>query len=132
MTYAQGVDIDTPDTSGIAAAVTAAQGADVVVVVGGLITCQETGAQCQEAEARDRSTPVNADGTDNPYSTTDIGRDYGIGLPGQQLELLKFLSNSTKAQIVLVIMSGSAVAVSCTQPLPVHPLCVSRREVNPH
>lgn len=111
--FAPGVDIDTPDTSGIPAAVAAASDADVVVVIGGLITCQETGAQCQEAEARDRSTPVNKDGTDNPYSTADIGRDYGIGLPGQQLALLQTLANSTKAQIVLVIMSGSAVAVSC-------------------
>ncbi len=38
-----------------------------------LITCQEIGPQCQEAEARDRSTPVNADGSDNPFATTDIG-----------------------------------------------------------
>ena len=51
-------------------------------MVGGLITCQETGEQCQEAEARDRSTPANADGTLDPFSHTDIGFDYGIGLPG--------------------------------------------------
>lgn len=110
--YAQGVDIDTPDTSGIAAAVALAGKADVVIVVGGLITCQEIGDQCQEAEARDRSTPVNEDGTDNPFSTADKGRDYGIGLPGQQLELLKALANSTRTTIVLVVMSGSAVEVS--------------------
>ena len=44
--YAQGVEIDTPDTSGISAAVAAAKEADVAVVIGGLITCQEVGYQC--------------------------------------------------------------------------------------
>ena len=45
--YAQGVEIDTGDTSGIAGAVTAAASADVVVFIGGLITCQESGDQCE-------------------------------------------------------------------------------------
>jgi beta-glucosidase len=110
--YAQGVAIDTPDTSGIGAAVAAASQADVTIVVTGLITCQEIGDECQEAEARDRSTPVNSDGTDNPFSQADKGRDYGIGLPGAQLELLQTLANSTNTTIVLVVMSGSAVEVT--------------------
>jgi len=109
--FAQGAQIDTPDTSGIAAAVEAASKADVAIVVTGLITCQEKGAQCQEAEARDRSTPVDASGHDNSSSTTDIGRDYGIGLPGQQLALIKALAEKTRTKIVLVVMSGSGVAV---------------------
>ena len=104
--YAQGVDIDSEDKTSIPAAVAAAKDADVVVVVTGLITCQEVGAMCQEAEARDRSTPVNADGTDNPWSTTDIGRDYGIGLPGVQQELLKSLANAT-ADAETKIIRGS-------------------------
>ena len=78
-------------------------------MVGGLITCQETGEQFQEAEARDRSTPANADGTLDPFSHTDIGFDYGIGLPGRQLELLQALTSQTNTTVVLVIMSGSAV-----------------------
>jgi len=101
--FERGCDIDTDDTSGIAAAVAAAQEADVVVFVGGLITCQETGDQCQEAEARDRSTPAGPD--------VDVGRDVGIGLPGRQLAALQTLANSTRAQLVLVLLSGSAVAV---------------------
>lgn len=105
--YELGVDIDTGRTDGIAAAVAVAKQADVVVVVAGLITCQETGEQCQEAEARDRSTPLGNLGELG-------GKDVGIHLPGMQLELLQSIANSTEAahtQIVLVIMSGSAVAV---------------------
>ena len=109
--FSQGVDIDTNATDGIADAVSTAQAADITIVIGGLITCQETGAQCQEAEARDRSTPVNADGTLNSSSTTDIGYDYGIGLPGRQEALLRTIAESTNTTVVFVIMSGSAVAV---------------------
>ena len=113
VSYASGVDIDTPDTSGIGAAVAIAAQADVTVVFGGLITCQENGDQCQEAEARDRSTPVNAQGHDDPRAGgTGIGRDYGIGLPGKQLALIQALANSTNTTIVLVVMSGSAVEVT--------------------
>ena len=106
--YAQGVEIDTPDTSGISAAVAAAKEADVAVVIGGLITCQEVGYQCQEAEARDRSSPVACN--DPEASCPDIGRDVGIGLPGKQLALLQALAAQTTTPIVLVIMSGSSVA----------------------
>ena len=101
--YAKGVEIDTTDTSGIDKAVAAAKDADVVVFVGGLITCQETGPQCQEAEARDRSSPL-------PGAGKRIGRDVGIGLPGQQLALLKAVAKDTSTPIVVVIMSGSSVA----------------------
>jgi len=108
--FAPGVDIDTNSTAGIAAAVSAASEADVTIVVAGLITCQETGAECQEAEARDRSTPVNADGTLNSSSTAGIGYDYGIGLPGKQQVLLEAIAAKTNTTIVLVLLSGSAVA----------------------
>jgi beta-glucosidase len=75
--------------------VAAAARADVTVAVLGLITCQEHGPQCQEAEAHDR---------------------VAIGLPGQQLALLKQLGaaargRSPPGQLILVIMSGSAVSV---------------------
>ncbi len=113
--FAQGVDIDSPDRSGIAEAVAVAEDADVVVLVVGLVTCAEVGPMCQEAEARDRSTPVNADGTDNPLSTADLGRDYGIGLPGGQPALVRAVvdaTSGTSTKVVLVLMSGSAVAVT--------------------
>ena len=106
--YAKGVDIDTPDTTGIAAAVAAAKDADVAIVIGGLITCQEVGFQCQEAEARDRSSPVQCENAS--AKCPDIGRDVGIGLPGKQLALLKALATETTTPIILVIMSGSSVA----------------------
>ena len=41
--YQQGCDSDTPRTDGFAAAVEAAQQADVTVAVMGIITCQEEG-----------------------------------------------------------------------------------------
>jgi hypothetical protein len=91
--YAKGVDIDTPDTTGIAGAVAAAKEADVVIVIGGLITCQEVGFQCQEAEARDRSSPVQCETAS--AKCPDVGRDVGIGLPGKQLDLLKALATQT-------------------------------------
>merc|ERR1711871_1466356 len=97
--YVQGVDIDTTDTSRIKDAVDAAKNADVVIFIGGLITCQETGDQCIEAEARDRSS-----GASPP-------RDFGIGLPGKQLDLLQAIANQTETKIIVVLMSGSAVAV---------------------
>ena len=97
--FAQGVDIDTNDTSRVPEALAIAADSDVVVFVGGLITCQETGDQCIEAEARDRAT-----GASPP-------RDFGIGLPGKQELLLKTIAQKTNASIVAVIMSGSSVAL---------------------
>jgi hypothetical protein len=88
VTFAQGCEIDGTDTSMIAAAVAVAKDAEVAVVVGGIITCQETGQYCQEAEALDR---VN------------------ITLPGQQLALLQAVA-ATGTPTVLVLMSGSTVS----------------------
>jgi len=85
--FAQGCDIDTADTSGFEEALVAAQAADVVVFVGGLITCQETGDQCQEAEAKDR---VN------------------VTLPGVQPDLLRALNGTN---LIVVIESGSTVSI---------------------
>jgi len=87
--YERGCDIDTDDGSGIPAAVAAAAAADAVVVVAGLITCQETGDQCQEAEAKDRTS---------------------IALPGKQRELILKVAAAGKP-IVLVVLSGSTVAI---------------------
>ena len=89
----QGCEIDTNSSAGFAQALTAAGRADVIVVVLGLITFQERGPQCQEAEAHDR---------------------VSIGMPGQQLNLLQQLvtsSNGSAAELVLVLMSGSGVSV---------------------
>eukprot|EP00039_Didymoeca_costata_P006248 m.88639 g.88639 ORF g.88639 m.88639 type:complete len:862 (+) comp13179_c0_seq3:173-2758(+) len=88
VSFEQGCEIDGDDESQIPAAVAAAKASDVAIVVGGIITCQETGQYCQEAEAKDR---VN------------------ITLPGKQLDLLKAVS--AVAPTVLVIMSGSTVSV---------------------
>eukprot|EP00938_MAST-03A_sp_MAST-3A-sp1_P001587 g1587.t1 len=97
--YATGCDIDTDRVDGFEEAVSVAKDADVVILVLGLITCQETGDQCIEAEARDRST-----GSNPPL-------DFGTALPGKQELLLETLANSTNTSIVVVIESGSAVSV---------------------
>ena len=104
--YAQGCDIDTHDLSRIDDAVEAANNADVVVFIGGLITCQETGDQCIEAEARDRAT-----GTSPP-------RDFGIGLPGVQQNLVKALADRTKAKIIVVTMSEARLRCRGHHPIP--------------
>ena len=100
MLYAKGCDIDTNDTSAIPAAVAAAAVADVVVFVGGLITCQEIGPECQEAEARDRSTPVGVG--------TDVGRDVGIGLPGNQLATLQSEPARNVCNVCVTALQGEA------------------------
>lgn len=87
--FAQGCEIDGNDTSQIAAAVAAAKEADVAIFVGGIITCQESGLYCQEAEAKDR---VN------------------ITLPGEQLATLQAVA-ATGTPIILVIMGGATVSV---------------------
>lgn len=66
--FAQGVEMDSSDTSGIDEAVKLATENDVAIVFLGLRTCQETGPMCQEAEAKDRKH---------------------IYLPGKQEQLLK-------------------------------------------
>ena len=65
--------------------------------------CQEIGAECQEAEARDRSSPVGVG--------TDVGRDVGVGLPGKQLEALKAIARGSNATLILIVLSGSAVSL---------------------
>jgi beta-glucosidase len=91
VSYELGCEIDTQDKSGFDAAAAAAQDADVVVFIGGLITCGETGPQCQEAEALDRSR---------------------VDLPGVQLDLLKHIAATAPGTpLVVVLMAGSAVSV---------------------
>jgi beta-glucosidase len=102
LTYVSGVDIDTDDVSRIPAAVELAQAADVVIFVGGYITCQETGDQCIEAEARDRAS------NNNPQQKP---KDFGTGLPSTQLLFLQTLASNTTTPIVLVVMSGSGVSL---------------------
>merc|ERR1711990_981923 len=70
-------------------AVDTAQNADVAVLVVGLITCQEHGEYCQEAEALDR---------------------VGIGLPPIQEKLIRAVA-STSTPIVLIILSGGTVSI---------------------
>ena len=60
-----------------------------MVFVGGIITCQEQGDQCQEAEAKDR---VN------------------VTLPGVQEQLLRQIVDANPAT-VLVVESGATVSV---------------------
>ena len=87
--FAKGCEIDGNDTSQIAAAVRATESADVAIFVGGIITCQETGQYCQEAEALDRRN---------------------ITLPGQQRATLEAIA-ATGVPIILVIMGGATVSV---------------------
>ena len=75
---AHGVDVNSTNTSGIAAAVQAAQAADVIVYVGGL-------SQQVEAEGHDRNT---------------------IDLPGQQLNLLMQLEKVGKPLVVVLFGAG--------------------------
>lgn len=83
-TYTKGCDINSKDTSGIPAAVSAAAHADAVVVVVGL-------DQTQEAEGRDR---------------TDLS------LPGQQNALVEQVCAVAKGPVVVVVMSGGSVDLS--------------------
>lgn len=82
--FEEGCDIDSNDVSRFSAAIAIARLSDVVIFVGGLITCQEIGPQCQEAEARDRSSPVG--------EGTDVGKDVGIGLVSTDFRSPSFLS----------------------------------------
>ena len=82
VTYARGCDIDSTNRAGFAAAVTAAQNADVVVLVLGE-SCDMSG------EARSRT---------------------GINLPGVQTELLREIKQTGKP-VVLVLMNGRPLAL---------------------
>jgi beta-glucosidase len=91
--YEQGCEIDSTNRTGFEAATAAAAAADVVVLVMGIITCQESGPQCQEAEAKDR---------------------VKVDLPGVQLDLLQAVAKATAAsgkKLVLVVMGGGTVSI---------------------
>ncbi len=80
--YAQGVTVDGDDTSGIAAAVRAAQAADVAVVVVG-------GSPSMIGESDSRAQ---------------------LGLPGRQLDLVKAVQ-ATGTPVVVVLASGRPLAI---------------------
>jgi beta-glucosidase len=82
VTYARGCDIDSTNRSGFAAAVRAAQGADVAVLVLG-----ESCDMCGEAKSR-----------------------TSISLPGVQTELIREIKKTGKP-IVLVLMNGRPLAL---------------------
>eukprot|EP00927_Polykrikos_kofoidii_P049178 TRINITY_DN43289_c0_g1_i1.p1 TRINITY_DN43289_c0_g1~~TRINITY_DN43289_c0_g1_i1.p1 ORF type:complete len:830 (-),score=118.22 TRINITY_DN43289_c0_g1_i1:137-2626(-) len=88
VTFAQGAEMDSSETSGIETAAQTARDADVAVVVLGLSTCQETGPMCQEAEAHDRKH---------------------IHLPGVQEQVLKAVV-AANPRTVLVLLNGGAVS----------------------
>lgn len=94
--YAQGCGVRSSDTSGFAAAVAAAQGADVVIAVMGLSQLIEGEEGQQEGvEEGQRST----------------GDRDTLDLPGLQDELLQAL-HATGTPIVVVLQNGSAVSVN--------------------
>jgi beta-glucosidase len=82
VTYAQGCDTSCTDTSGFAAAVSAAQASDVTVVVVG-----EPAADSGEASSRS-----------------------DIGLPGQQLALVQAIAQTNKPYVV-VLMNGRPLTI---------------------
>ena len=108
--FIQGVNIDdNSSTANITKVVKSAEQHDVVIFIGGYITCQENGDQCIEAEARDRAT------NNNPKNTPT---DFGTGLPTSQLNLLHALSENTTTPLVLVVMSGSGISLPFAQMSP--------------
>ena len=112
ITFMEGVHVDDNDTTNFTQVFNAANQSDVVIFIGGYITCQEDGDQCIEAEARDRAS------NNNPHNTP---MDFGTGLPKEQMALLNMLSKGdikTTTPIVLVIMSGSGVSVPTLQQSP--------------
>merc|ERR1712228_1132858 len=82
--YAKGCDMNSANTSMIAAAVKAAQSADVTILVMGL-------DQSQESEGHDRTN---------------------IAMPGQQNNLISQVSKAAKGSVILVILSGGSVDIS--------------------
>ncbi len=94
--YAQGCGIRSQDTSGFDEAVTAAQGADVVIAVMGLSQLIEgEEGQVEGVAGGERST----------------GDRTEISLPGVQEDLLKALA-ATGTPLVVALQNGSAVAVN--------------------
>mmetsp|Transcript_18126 Transcript_18126/g.43550 ORF Transcript_18126/g.43550 Transcript_18126/m.43550 type:complete len:739 (+) Transcript_18126:71-2287(+) len=82
-----GCDVDSKDTSGIAAAADAAADADVTVLFVGI-------DQSQEREGHDRSN---------------------ITLPGVQYELIDAVAAKAKGAVILVVLSGGAVDLSAAK-----------------
>ena len=89
LAYAPGTDINTVNASGIAAAVAAAAGADVIVAAVGLDTCQESA--CSEGEAHDRLVTLD--------------------LPGSQPALIAALRAAyPSTPLVLLLLNGGPVS----------------------
>ena len=94
--YARGCDVLDPDDSGYAEALAAAQGADVVIFVGGLSQRLEGEEGQQEGL---------------PEGQRCLGDRTTIELEAVQQALLEKL-HATGVPVVLVLLNGSAVAVS--------------------
>ena len=94
VSFERGVDINSTDASGIAAAVARVRAADVAVVVLGITTCSggfgKVPVDCIEGEALDRKT---------------------LQIAGLQPQLLRALI-ATGTPLVLVTMSGSPLALN--------------------
>jgi beta-glucosidase len=96
LSFAAGTDVNTVNTSGIPAAVQAAQGAEIILAALGLNTCQES--YCSEGEANDRGR-----GADSVAPTLD--------LPGSQIPLLQALVAAyPTTPIVLLLLNGGPVS----------------------
>lgn len=92
LTFAPGCAIDSPETSGFAAAIALAQTADAVVYAGGL---------------------------NNALEEEDTDRMSSLGLPGVQLSLVEALRNATAARrvpLVTLLVSGGPLAVPSLVP----------------
>ena len=79
ITFIQGVNIDdNGTTANITEVVAAAKTHDVVIFVGGYITCQETGNQCIEGEARDRASNFDSKNTPYDFGMSNIFKNFKI------------------------------------------------------
>lgn len=99
LAYAPGCDVNSVgNTSGFAAAIAAAAGADVIIAAVGLNTCQ-VGDSCSEGEANDRAVA----GGKFPAA--------GLDLPGEQLPLLAALAAAyPTTPLVAVLMNGGPIS----------------------
>jgi beta-glucosidase len=94
LNYAKGCDINSDDTSGFPAAISAAENSDVVVFVGGL-------DDTQEGEGCDRGCNQGDGSAQLPES---------VQLPGKQPELINELA-AANPNLIVVLESGGIVAV---------------------
>lgn len=96
LTAAEGCDINTVNTNGFPAAVSAAANANIIIAAMGLDTCQES--YCSEGEANDRGR-----GSNSVAPTLD--------LPGSQIPLLQTLVNTyPQTPIILVLFNGGPIS----------------------